>query len=638
MLRHPLPTLLALVPLSLAIASLAPVHAQSLVLDGGLLGVDDFEITPDGRYAVGRENRVQTAAWIVDLTTGTVAANPQGSLIPGDSGPAIDAVAVTNDRAVVLGNSAMLLDLTNLAAPILADIVVGSTPRDLAITPDGSKVVVRGGSGPNGGQFVIDLAFGGVLASHLGNIPPPYPNPQGVYSFDVDSVAVTDSHAVLTSYVNSDQGPGTRVTLWELNGLGGPVVAFETTTADDLAGGPHDVAITPDGTKAVVRAERELAVYDLTVSPPALLFRRSPTGTLNSFGDFTLDSLLATDTHAITIGRLGSSNTRVFVYDMSGATGTDDLIGLPHDLALTPDGSRFVVRTGAGVGLYALASFASPDFPPADLAPAQGAGTGIFAGMDSVAAGDEFAVTLTQVPGVATIEARIWNIASGQLSLVETASLPETRPLDLALTPDGERVVVSGTNSVSVVHLASGAVTYYGKRTNADNWYPWCDGVVTNDEHAVAFGYFGAMSGWFRVLDLRVFGPNYCTANANSTGAAAEVRAYGSPSLSNNDLVLAAENLPEKTFGVFFYSPTASQAATPFGDGFWCVGPLRFRLPAFVSSNSGGAALQVDLTNLPAGGQITAGPAWNFQLAYRNPPGGPAGFNTSNALSIVFGP
>jgi len=47
----------------------------------------------------------------------------------------------------------------------------------------------------------------------------------------------------------------------------------------------------------------------------------------------------------------------------------------------------------------------------------------------------------------------------------------------------------------------------------------------------------------------------------------------------------------------------------------------------------------LDITNPPeASGQIFAGSTWNFQFWYRDPLGGPAGFNFSDGLEVPFCP
>jgi hypothetical protein len=54
----------------------------------GLFGRDDFEITPDGRHAVGRPNTaLQTSAQVLDLASGAELSSVTGVLGLGYAGP-----------------------------------------------------------------------------------------------------------------------------------------------------------------------------------------------------------------------------------------------------------------------------------------------------------------------------------------------------------------------------------------------------------------------------------------------------------------------------------------------------------------------------------------------------------------------
>ncbi len=57
-----------------------------------------------------------------------------------------------------------------------------------------------------------------------------------------------------------------------------------------------------------------------------------------------------------------------------------------------------------------------------------------------------------------------------------------------------------------------------------------------------------------------------------------------------------------------------------------------------VNSGPSGEVIQaLDMTDPPqSSGQIIAGSTWNVQFWYRDPSGGPVGFNFSNALRISF--
>ncbi|TDJ75675.1 MAG: hypothetical protein E2O39_03945 [Planctomycetota bacterium] len=81
------------------------------------------------------------------------------------------------------------------------------------------------------------------------------------------------------------------------------------------------------------------------------------------------------------------------------------------------------------------------------------------------------------------------------------------------------------------------------------------------------------------------------------------------------------------------------QAQVPFGNGFRCVDGMFSRLDVETADASGVLEHLVDFTNPPtASGQIVAGATWNFQAWYRDPAAGPAFFNLSDGLNVVFVP
>ena len=130
----------------------------------------------------------------------------------------------------------------------------------------------------------------------------------------------------------------------------------------------------------------------------------------------------------------------------------------------------------------------------------------------------------------------------------------------------------------------------------------------------------------------------YCVAGINSRGVGAIVSALGFPSVSapTGDLQLDVAGLPIDVTGLFVYG--ANGAQTPFGDGFLCIdgsGPA-FRFPAATNTGIGRVRQDVDLSSLPAAGQITPGSSWNFQFLYRDRQPGNAGFNGSDAVSVTF--
>ena len=131
---------------------------------------------------------------------------------------------------------------------------------------------------------------------------------------------------------------------------------------------------------------------------------------------------------------------------------------------------------------------------------------------------------------------------------------------------------------------------------------------------------------------------NYCEPALNSTGLAAEMGWMGSTSLAANDLVLEVSDGPASVFGIFAFSP--NQGALPAGDGVLCLSSPFSRLQPVVATNmTGQAQAAFDNRNLPpTSPALSVGTTWNFTFWYRDVAGGPAGFNFSDGLSVLFLP
>jgi hypothetical protein len=131
---------------------------------------------------------------------------------------------------------------------------------------------------------------------------------------------------------------------------------------------------------------------------------------------------------------------------------------------------------------------------------------------------------------------------------------------------------------------------------------------------------------------------NFCTAAPNSASpTGATISAQGSQSVSANNFTVICQGVPPGNSGLFFYGQNAV-AQTPFGNGFRCVGNPLFRLPATSANIFGTLTTNVDMTQLPPGGQISYAQTWNFQGWYRDPAAGGANYNASDALSVPFCP
>ena len=132
---------------------------------------------------------------------------------------------------------------------------------------------------------------------------------------------------------------------------------------------------------------------------------------------------------------------------------------------------------------------------------------------------------------------------------------------------------------------------------------------------------------------------SYCVAAANSASpGGAQMGWSGSTSLSAGDLVLTASGLPTGKNALFLAGLARQEPPQPLGNGFLCVAPQVVRLkPTIQSDSAGTVSLAVDFTAKPLD-TLSPGETRVFQLWYRDPPGGGAGFNLSNGLEVVFCP
>lgn len=135
-------------------------------------------------------------------------------------------------------------------------------------------------------------------------------------------------------------------------------------------------------------------------------------------------------------------------------------------------------------------------------------------------------------------------------------------------------------------------------------------------------------------LDFVLEGPigtSYCSSNANSSGQAASLRVIGSSVAADDSLTLEASGLPAGTPGLFFYGP--NQIQVPFGEGLRCVGGSVQRLQPPSFAPAGGVVRRgVDL----AAQGLGAGTTVSFQYWYRDPAGGPSGFNLSDGVTVTL--
>lgn len=130
---------------------------------------------------------------------------------------------------------------------------------------------------------------------------------------------------------------------------------------------------------------------------------------------------------------------------------------------------------------------------------------------------------------------------------------------------------------------------------------------------------------------------NYCPALPNSTGLPATMSSLGSVSIAAADFELVVQDCPPNKFGLFYYGREAAEL--PVGDGILCIGPPVFRLPVVNTRGTGTASWLLDFGNPPKpAGQVSPGDTWRFSFWYRDPAGGPAGYNFADGLRVAFCP
>ncbi|MFT5052568.1 MAG: hypothetical protein ACI8QZ_004004 [Chlamydiales bacterium] len=143
----------------------------------------------------------------------------------------------------------------------------------------------------------------------------------------------------------------------------------------------------------------------------------------------------------------------------------------------------------------------------------------------------------------------------------------------------------------------------------------------------------------FRIPVAATLGSPACSSALNSTGAAAIIEIKGDSSVAANSITLVAGPVPAQP-GIFFYGP--AEGRRPFGEGLRCVfgsGSTGIqRLPVTVAT-AGRLAAPLDLSAPPTtSGAILPGATWFFQAWFRDPLGGPAGFDLSDARALTLLP
>ncbi|MEM1450547.1 MAG: hypothetical protein AAF957_28675 [Planctomycetota bacterium] len=632
-----LPSLVA-PALGLLVATLAlapPAQAQYTALERRMaLGVDDVEITPNGRYAVGRTTAADTVTFVIDLETGVEVLTLMEGFFPpcfSCTGPSNDAVALNDERAVTLGFRVRVIDLTTTPPTQIAEHEMGERARDVALSPDGRFAIVRGDLGSPGGTYVLDLTTGAILLNHFSEPPP-------VFLLGHDLAEATDGHGVSLAYDQVTDRTDVLVVEFDPPGGGGPRIVLDATGPASLEGRPMDVAVSPDGLHAAVRAEDEIGLIRLDGTNTGFVqnYTNFPAQTV-PFLDSAFDSIVMTDDlwASISVALPSVSGGYLDIQNLNGDRWFALINGTPRDLVLTPDGETLLVHTGRRIyefdmanlpaGGGALPTFNSRVFPATT--------SGLLAGLDSVVCTNEIAAVIAPFAG--ETELRLYDLSQGPIpNRIYSDRIPGST-LDVDISRDGNYVVASTLTNYIVVDTRTLTTRLEGS-AQVSGFYPWCDGVAVHPDHAAAFAVSeqNLPDGWVDLIDLVSRETLSCRSFPNSTGEIGELFALGSTRVPANDLELFASSLPSGSVGLFVLGDMSQMV--PLGGGLLCVGGNLIRFGVQATTADGTATEAVDYLSIPPiGGGIVPGSTWYAQFVHRDLPGA-GGFNFTNASALLF--
>lgn len=140
------------------------------------------------------------------------------------------------------------------------------------------------------------------------------------------------------------------------------------------------------------------------------------------------------------------------------------------------------------------------------------------------------------------------------------------------------------------------------------------------------------------VLHAQETGPgtSFCDSGPNSSGAPATLSATGSTSIAASDLTLVASNVPESTFGLFYFG--AATISVPLGNGLRCVDGVLGRYPVIGPTVGSIQSQPVQTPNLPGGTLVQSGDTLHFQFWFRDVASGDERVDLSDGYSVTFAP
>jgi hypothetical protein len=151
----------------------------------------------------------------------------------------------------------------------------------------------------------------------------------------------------------------------------------------------------------------------------------------------------------------------------------------------------------------------------------------------------------------------------------------------------------------------------------------------------IVFGRCAGTSVWLNQESSCTL-TKYGTPVPNSTGLPALIDFSGTTSTSHGDWVLKASQAPHNKTCLFIFG-TAQSPPVPFGDGVREIGGTIKRMSVTTTDSTGHVSFPADFTSAPLNA-LMPGDTRYFMLWFRDPAGGPHGYNGSSALAATICP
>ncbi|MCP9273565.1 tandem-95 repeat protein [Mycolicibacterium arenosum] len=488
-------------PVSVTISPLAAANGGTIATGGYPVGI---AISADGERAYVA-NLTGTTVTVIDIdptsptynqVVDTNLVTPGVQNIAVGNGPAYAAITPDGTRLYVTnGNSASVsvvdiapgspnryraIDTDGNAANGVTNIPVGNTPREIAISPDGTRAyVVNAGSHT---VSVIDIDPTSVNYNKVVDVDPStggidnVPVGTGPYAVaitpDGKRLFVTSITSTTVTVINVDAASPTRYQVIDANGA-----AAGNNIALSPSANPNGIAISPDGTRAYITNTNLDSVTVLDIQPGSptqyqiLDTNGAAAGVNIPVGDAPVGIKLNADgTRAYLVNSLGStmtvidiapgSPTRYQVIDTNPTTAGLDAVAVanPLALALTPDGTRaYVSNTSAGTVTVIYLAGAADDGVAATT-PISYVGASPFAalaheGRIYVANNDDDTVTVIDATTNTIVDS---DAATNGVQNITVGASP------YALAASGSRVYVANSvgNSVTVIDTDTNTVIH----------------------------------------------------------------------------------------------------------------------------------------------------------------------------------